>query len=73
MTVNARITTTERDAEIVQHIHAADLEIARVMQRLAPIAGLIGARLRLKAAMSLIEVEKVEEVLTTEEILQSEG
>lgn len=71
MTVTAKITTTERDAAIAEHIRAARLEINRVMQRLAPVGNLIVARQQLAAALAVVEPQ-VEE-WTVDEILQSEG
>ena len=72
MTINARITTSERDAAILRHLLSADLELARVLQRYGAVGNLIVARQRLAAARVLME-PAVEEEWTTEQILESEG
>ena len=61
------------NSEISAHVRAADLEIARVMQRIAPIAGLIAARQRLKAALELIEGVDKQEQWSVQEILDYAG
>jgi len=79
MTIIAKITTEERDAELAAHIRAADLEIARFMQRLAPTGNLLAARQRLAAALAARQrlaaaLEAIQsKEWTTEQILEREG
>jgi len=46
--------SAERDAVVAQLIRAADLEIARVLQRFGAVGGLFAARVALKQALTLI-------------------